>query len=280
MKAVFKGFREIDTTKGFEMVERYNSTLTDNICDNDYFFITVGEKLAMFTLWRYYYPKSVKDMPCYNPYRYIRTLSSNFNIAVEKALDFMGNSGKVLRIYDEATVEYDYSGDIFQFGKYKGEKISEVAEKDINYLIYISKNNFKTNSARIKENFTNIDNQVEAYFTAKRERNRANSRSAYVGQEGEKLIDLRVKITSVKIVKIDNETLFYNPYASACTVKIKAVDDKGNEFKMDFGSRTANYRGGDGYKVGDELHIKMARIKKNVEIMGIKTTILNYVKFS
>lgn len=276
--AVSKGFREFDTTKGFEMVDRYNSTLTDNISDNDYFFITVGKKLAMFTLWRYYYPKDIKNMPFYNPYRYIRTLSNNFNVAVEKALNFMGNSGKVLRIYDETTIEYDYSGDIFQFGKYKGEKISEVAEKDINYLIYISKNRFKTNSTRIINNFTNIDNQVEAYFTAKREKNKANSRSEYIGAEGDKILDLRVRITSVKIVK--NE-LLNSPYASACTCKIKAVDDRGNEFRMDFGSKTANYPHCDnGYKVGDGLHIKIARIKKNVEIMGIKTTILNYVKFS
>lgn len=255
--AVIKGLKKSNNTKGYEMVDAYNKKLT-SISDKDYFFISVGGKSAMFTLYRYFMPDG--ELPLrYNPFKFIRILSSDFNTAVEKALDFMGNSNRVLRIDEDTTIEYDYSGDIFQFGKYKGHKISEIADEDINYLIYMSKNKFDATSARIKENFINIDNQVEAYFAAKREENRVNSKSNYIGEEGNKVFDLCVKIVSVKIVE-NNEIGFYHAPKLIC--KIKAEDEKGNIFKMDFNSGTSNYRGD--YKKEDKLYIKNARIKKNV----------------
>lgn len=269
--AVSKGIRDVNTESGYRMVDEYNAGLI-NAPTQNYFLISVGGKSAMFTLYRCYRPEG--ELPIhYNPFRFIRILSNNFNVAIEKALNFMGNSGLRLCIESDFTIEYDYSGDIFQFGKYKGRKISEIAEEDINYLIYMSHNKFEATSARIKENFVNIDNQVEAYFAAKREENRANSKSDYIGEEGSKVFDLCVKIVSVKIVE-NNEIGFR--YAPKLICKIKAVDESDNVFKIDFNSGTSNYRSD--YKKGEELYIKNARIKKNVEIMGIKTTVLNYVK--
>lgn len=125
------GFRETDTEKAYALVEEHNRGLVND--PNDYYSIHTGRKIAMFTLYHYYRPEG--DLPPqYNPYRYVRNLSTTLEEAVHKAIEIAGSHWLVLEC--DSTLKYDYSGEIFQFGKYKGERIENAQE-------YVGSSDFK-----------------------------------------------------------------------------------------------------------------------------------------
>lgn len=283
--AAVKGIRRSNETT-YELVDIHNAKCQDS--PNDYFMISIGNKTAMFTLYHYYRPEG--QLPWfYNPYRFIKNLSKDFDKAVKSALEYAGD----LPLYIDAdeSIEYDYSGDVFQFGKYKGQKISEIAKTDINYLIYMLKKQQEDSGAsmvhrantekRILENFANMKAEVEKYFEAKAKANRESSSSDFLGQEGDKVADLELTVTSVKIVEIPFDPRA--PYYIGSKCAVKAIDSAGNSVKMEFASGIMNYRDENhvegAYKKGDVLRVKSAKIKRNLEIIGVKTTLLNYVKF-
>lgn len=278
--AVVKGIRR-SNEETYELIDMHNSKCSES--PRNYFMISIGNKTAMFTLYRYFLPEGGLP-PFYNPYKFIKNLSKDFDKAVKSALEYAGD----LPLYIDAdeSVEYDYSGDVFQFGKYKGQKISEVAKIDINYLIYMLKklqegSGMSTAPKRIIENFVNMKAEVEKYFEAKAKANRESFSSDFLGQEGDKVTDLELTVTSVKIVEIPFDPRA--PYYIDSKCVVKATDFEGNSVKMEFARGTRNYRDDNhiegAYKKGDVLRVKSAKIKRNLEIMGVKTTLLNYVKF-
>ena len=196
------GLREADTERAYALVEEHNKGLVHN--PNDCYLIATGRKKAMFTLYRYYKPEGYLP-PKYNPYRYVKNLSTTLEEAVRKAIEKVGNHWLVLEC--DFTLKYDYSGEIFQFGKYKGERIEDVASRDMNYILFLNRKGLKANnvSARVRENYQRVSEICERYWKEQEERNRAESHSEWLGSVGDTVTDLQVTITSIKTV--ENEVM-------------------------------------------------------------------------
>ena len=265
------GLREADTERAYALVEEHNRGLVND--PNDYYLISTGRKTAMFTLYRYYRPEGYLP-PQYNPYRYVRNLSATLEEAVRKAIEIAGSHWLVFE--SDFTLKYDYSGEIFQYGKYKGERIEDVARRDMNYILWLNRKGLNaTNvSARVRENYQRVSEICERYWKECEERNRAESHSEWLGSVGDTLADLRVTITSIRTV--ENEVFLR--YDSAFTTIVKAVDSRENVVKMAFRSGTNGYFEVKDCSKGDTLHILRAKVKKCVESVGVKVTKLNFVK--
>lgn len=265
------GLREADTERAYALVEEHNRGLVND--PNDCYLIATGRRKAMFTLYRYYRPEGYLP-PQYNPYRYVKNLSTTLEEAVHKAIEIVGSHWLVLEC--DFTLKYDYSSEIFQFGKYKGERIEDVARRDMNYLLFLNRKGLNaTNvSARVRENYQRVSEICERYWKEQEERNRAESHSEWLGSVGDTLTDLQVTITSIKTV--ENEVM--SRYDSAFTTIVKAVDSRENVVKMAFRSGTNGYFEVKDCSKGDTLHILRAKVKKCVESVGVKVTKLNFVK--
>lgn len=265
------GLREADTEKAYALVEEHNRGLVND--PNDYYSILTGRKTAMFTLYHYYRPEGYLP-PQYNPYRYIRNLSATLEEAVHKAIEIVGSQRLVLEC--DFTLKYDYSGEIFQFGKYKGERIEDVARRDMNYLLFLNRKGLKaTNvSARVRENYQNISEICERYWKECAERNKVESHSEWLGSVGDTVTDLQVTIISIKTVEND----ILSRYDSLLTTIVKAVDSRENVVKMAFRDSTNGYFEVKDCVKGDTLHILKAKVKRCVESVGVKVTQLNFVK--
>lgn len=265
------GFREADTERAYALVEEHNRGLVND--PNDYYSIHTGRKIAMFTLYHYYRPEGYLP-PQYNPYRYVRNLSTTLEEAVRKAIEIAGSHWLVLEC--DSTLKYDYSGEIFQFGKYKGERIEDVACRDMNYLLFLNRRGLDaTNvSARVRENYRRVSEICERYWKEREERNRAESHSEWLGSVGDTVTDIQVTITFIKTVEND----VFSEYDSAFTTVVKAVDSRENVVKMAFKSRTNGYFEVKDCNKGDTLHILRAKVKRCVESVGVKITELNFVK--
>ena len=265
------GLREADTERAYALVEEHNRGLVND--PNDYYLIHTGRKTAMFTLYHYYRPEGYLP-PQYNPYRYVRNLSATLEEAVRKAIEIVGSHRLVLE--SDFTLKYDYSGEIFQYGKYKGERIEDVARRDMNYILWLNRKGLTaTNvSVRIQKNYQRIREICERYWKEQEERNRAESHSEWLGSVGDTVTDLQVTITSIKTV--ENEVM--SRYVSAFTIIVKAVDSRENVVKMAFRDSTNAYFEVKDCSKGDTLHILSAKVKKCVESVGVKVTELNFVK--
>lgn len=265
------GLREADTEKAYALVEEHNRGLVNN--PNDYYSIHTGRRTAMFTLYHYYRPEGWLP-PQYNPYRYVRNLSATLEEAVHKAIEIVGSNRLVLEC--DFTLKYDYSGEIFQFGKYKGERIEDVALRDMNYLLFLNRKGLKaTNvSARVRENYQRVSEICERYWKEQEERNRAESHSEWLGSVGDTVTDLQVTITFIKTV--ENEV--FSRYDVGFTTIVTAVDSRENVVKMAFRDSTNGYFEVKDCIKGDTLHILRAKVKQCVESVGVKVTKLNFVK--
>lgn len=265
------GLREADTERAYALVEEHNRGLVND--PNDYYSIHTGRRTAMFTLYHYYRPEGWLP-PQYNPYRYVRNLSATLEEAVHKAIEIVGTNRLVLEC--DFTLKYDYSGEIFQFGKYKGERIEDVARRDMNYLLFLKRKGLNaTNvSARVRKNYQRVSEICERYWKERAERNRVESHSEWLGSVGDTVTDLHVTITSIKTVEND----VFSRYDSLLTTIVTAVDSRENVVKMAFRDSTNGYSEIKGCVKGDTLHILKAKIKRCVESVGVKVTELNFVK--
>lgn len=266
----------------WKKVEAFNEGKKDTLIEGNY-FISVGAKNAMFTLWRYQNPMNPKcpmlASARVNPCHYIKNLADDLESAVDAAIKYLENSRWCLDIDRDTNIKLKYDEQIFCFGKYKGYMISDVAEKDMNYLIWLSRQTLMSSKKTAMANMENVKAQVDTYFDRIAERNRETCKSEYVGKVGDKLTNLELKIKKIQFKMIDNE------YEYAEYVSITAEDNNENLFSMSFSSGTKNFVLAYDcntkqlkYSEGDVLNIKSAKVKSTFERLGRKTTGLNFVK--
>lgn len=264
-------------------VDAFNEGKKDTLIEGNY-FISVGAKSAMFTLWRFHNPnnpKFLKPLPMnFKPSHYIKNLADDLESAVDAAIKYLGNSRLTLDIDRDTNVKYNYDEQIFCFGKYKGQLIEKIAESDMNYLIWLSHQDLAMTKKTAIANLENVKAQVECYFDRIREINRETCKSQYIGSRGDTLRDLSLTIQKANLIEVDREGE-YSLY-----IAITATDANGNLVSLTFNNGTKLYvtekdesgKTIPAYKVGDTLNIKSAKIRSTFERLGRKTTALNFVK--
>lgn len=188
--------------------------------------------------------------------------------------------------YNEKRMAHN-GDDLVPFGKYRGHFLHEVLSIDPSYISWIA---FKF-EARIpkQERFVIM---AKAYYTvyldkSLKKNRQSQSASHYLGKKGDKLSDITVKITKVRLEDdpyktrfADTTPLFY------VRQRLTAIDTEGNFIQITASAVHPSRTSGQlssleyAYKPGEVLHIASARITGTYDSHGIQYTRIAYIKFN
>lgn len=228
------------------------------------FVITLGQsdksKGVMFVL--YSVLKKVTS-PYVNPLTYLGILGDDIETACINARKRIKNYR--ISVWDEETIRSrkeairsNPESLIIDFGKYKGLTVSELYEKDVDYLFWLANNgNFKSKyMAAAMEQYREIckENIIS--------RNRDMSLPA-LSAEGK----ATVKVLTITSLYAESSE---NPYSGRMQLyfKVKLIDVYGNRYSYSGTSNVFDCKG-----KGDEVEFK-SRITRSYEAMGITYNVL------
>jgi len=233
-----------------------------------YYAIDVtGKHQAYYTFWRWKEidPKFAQFIK--NPV-YMGNLSTDLIGSVDRAIQ---RAPKVrIEIWQDET-KHNLIGktkdtQIFTFGKYRGKTFPEVFSEDPGYFAFLAKNSNpkydNTKSSVAIRYFSDL------YFDEMTKKNIETSISKFVGTIGGRF-EGEVEVYNIKEYK-DQINSFTGEKRDVYLYKLK--DSNENKFMCyDLEKKFP------GVKVGDKLKIS-AKIKNHKEVVGIKFTLLNYIK--
>ena len=178
-----------------------------------------------------------------------------------------------------------HGDDLMSGGKYRGHYLYEILRIDPSYVNWLA----CKFTARIpkQERMVRMAQAYMAYYRDRMERRtRAQRAGQFMGKKGDKLTDLVLRVTQVRLEDdpyktrvAGNTPLFY------VTQKLHAIDREGNVAYLLLASKNPSYVSGQlssmehAYKPGDILYIASARVAGTFERNGIRQTRLNYVRF-
>ncbi len=214
------------------------------------------------------------------PPLFIRTLADTFVAAAGKAMDLLRHCKVSLRWEDNAFFApyYEQTYDTLTFGKYRGKRIAEVYYVDPDYVLWIA-NRFepeKKKLLKLKET-AQCFAAVHAELGPPRRPDRRPP-GRYVGEKGEKLEGLRLKILHVEQQVDTYKPDFY------IDQRVLAADGQGNRFtfteKAAGRSQTPKALScfSRSFSPGMEITLS-ARVMGHYESRGVKYTRLGYVKY-
>lgn len=232
------------------------------------------------TLWIY------SPLPERQAIFFICNLSENIHEALRVASTLCYYSPRCLYIVEYNAKRMQSKGDdIVSFGKYHGHFLHEVFSIDPAYLTWIA---FKyTPRIPKQERFVQIARIYHSvWLDFQQRRNRSQRQSRYLGKEGDKVENLRLTITQVRIEDNPYRTHIKKdvPYFYVRQV-LKLKDALGNLVTIHVNARTPSHVSGQlpatehVYQPGETLYVESARIARTYLTGTTKTTRLNYVKF-
>ena len=216
-----------------------------------YFYIDISGRYSVYyNLWRSSLMKSN---------HFISNLSTDFMTAVEKAKKAAGRIPVLVdRTETKAGMFQAAKSEIFSFGKHRGETIGETFVSDPQYIVWLSKGNYKGNDPIMIDK---IKYYTDLYYETVTKQNREKSKSEHIGNVGEK-ITIKADVHDVK----KEQSQFDNKIIQT---QCKLVDENGNKYKT--------YNLGRDVKNGDTVRLT-AKVKKHSEYLGVKFTELFYCK--
>lgn len=255
-----KNYTEVDFLKAEEWVKNHNLSITgegvvsldDASYPNVFLISLTGQKNCYFTLYLY---KTGKVSPHVNPYKYIKNLSLDLLEAVRKVAT--GKGLPIILVSDVNNLpKKSVEDQKIPFGKYKGEDVEEVFDKDPQYIVWLSKNynpTTKTGQA-LWETLTGYKN---LYFQTLSDYNRENSRSQWVGNISQRM-DLELTIIS----KFSSGNL-----QEPSNPKYLSQDEGGNLFEFWYSKQL---------EIGKKIQLR-GTVVKHLENLSRKVTRINRV---
>uniref|UniRef100_UPI003FF07FB4 exodeoxyribonuclease X C-terminal domain-containing protein n=1 Tax=Paraprevotella clara TaxID=454154 RepID=UPI003FF07FB4 len=242
--------------------------------ENGFYAISIATPYRRYyALWRIFTDE--------RPPLFIRTLADTFVMAAGKAMDLLKYCKVTLKWVDNTFFipYYEQTYDTLTFGKYRGKRIAEVYYIDPNYVLWMA-NRFepeKKKLLKLKET-AQCFAVVHAELSPPR-RPAYRSPSRYVGEKGEKLEALRLKILYVKQQVDTYKPDFY------IDQRILAADSQGNRYtfteKAAGRSQTPKALSCFSRQLLPGMEITLsARVMGHYESQGVKYTRLGYVKYS
>lgn len=243
-----------------------------------YYILLPTLKTAYYTLW-FYNPEAV-----YHPSVYVANLDINAMGSVTKAMKTVSNSYACLSITNQLDATSGNGDDIIMFGKYRGYHLFQIYLIDPKYIGWIAdKFEARVKSEQRFKEMAVTYNQVHLDLHTRRIYKIPVSH--HVGSPGEKLKDLELTITRVRLEDdpyrtkvVDGTTYFYvdqlltasDPAGNLFFISVKATDRSLDSGKLSNSSYA--------YKTGDVLFITSAKVLKHVVSRNIKYTKLGYIK--
>lgn len=224
-----------------------------------------------YALWRLF----PEEQPLF-----VRTLSVTYHTAVERAIFMLQNCNVALICSDNSEFEscYGRTDDIIPFGKYRGKRLAEIYYVEPSYVLWLA-NRFKPDSDRFERLISLARLFSRVHFELTVHKNHISSVSHFVGEKGEKLKGLLLKVLNVRFQVDCYKPDFY------VDQNILAVDRDGNRFVfiVKAGGRSLSPKELSCYskavQTGDNIHVLSAKVMSHYESKGVRYTRLGYVKF-
>jgi uncharacterized protein (DUF3820 family) len=187
------------TEQDFEIASRLVYQHNQKVGESKIIFVVdlTGAKRCYFTLYRF---NSGPCSPHVNPYTYLRNLSLDLVEAVKKVAT--GKGLPILLYSDENRLPERFDADQISFGKYKGQTLSEVYEKDPGYIVWLAKNH-QPDTKRGQKFSEMVYGLRDLYFQALSEKNLETCKSIWVGEPKSRL-DLDLTVLYKKIIPESN----------------------------------------------------------------------------
>lgn len=242
---------------------------------NGFYAISVAtEYRRYYALWRIFADGK--------PPLFIRTLTDAFATSVAKAMEVLKHGRVVLKWVDNRyfVPYYEQTYEPLSFGKYRGKRISEVYYVDPMYVLWLA-NRFEPEKKKLRRvvGIARAFAEIHAELTPPR-RAVYHSPSEFVGQKGDKLSDLVLKVLFVKQQVDTYKPDFY------IDQRVLAVDERGNRYSFTekAAGRSLTPKALNCYSrtfaVGGTLGIRSAKVMEHYESRGVKYTRLGYVKYA
>ena len=233
-----------------------------------------------YSLWLY------SPLPEKQSILYIHDLSPDINESLRMASTMFYYSRRCLILVDYNEKRMQSNGDdLIFFGKYRGHFLHEILKVDPAYLSWIA---YKfTPRIPKQERFVKI---AQAYHSVhldlmQRKSKEKHSVSLYLGELGEKLTDLRLKVIRVRLEDDPYKTRI-NGTAPQFFVKqvLTLADASGNLVIMSIPSKnpsavSCTLSGIEHeYRLGEIIYVASARVSRRYESYGSKYTRISHVK--
>lgn len=214
-----------------------------------YFYLDISGRYSVYyTFW--------KETLKYS--HFISNLSTDFMTAVEKAKKAAGRIPVIIdRLGTKAGLFQAAKSEIITFGKHRGETIGDIFVSDPQYIVWLSKGNYKGNDPIMIDK---IKYYTNLYFETITEKNRETSPSQFIGKIGDK-IEIEGDIYGAKKIP--------SAYNNKIQMHCKLIDKNGNKY--------TTYDLGTNVKDGDTVKLT-AKVKAHNEYLGIKFTQIYYCK--
>lgn len=244
-----------------------------------YFILLPSEKTRYYTLWF-----QDKSAPHY-PYILILDLELNALSSIDKAMQHIQNSFLPLHLTNSIPSQVEYGDDIIRFGKYRSKHLQDIYVIDPRYVAWIAdKYEPKVRSEfRFKELAVSYNKVYQDLNTLRKYK---TSASRFIGKPGDRVKDLTLRITRVRIEDDSYKTHITAGVAYFYVDQlITGMDIHGNLYLFTFKatdrslvSRTLS-PGAHTWHVGEKITIESAKILKHIEYHNTKYTRLGYLKF-
>lgn len=235
-----------------------------------------------YSLWLY------TPLPEKQSILYIHDLSSDINESMRMAstMLYYSNRCMVIMEYNEKRMQSN-GDDLIFFGKYRGHFMYEILKIDPAYLSWIA---YKfTPKIPKQERFVKI---AQAYHSVHldlmlRKAHQKQQSSRYLGDLGDKLTDLKLKVLRVRFEDDPYKTRIRGTTVQFYVKQILTLTDtSGNLITMSIPSRNPSGVSGvlsgmeHAYQPEDILYIASARVSRIYESNGSKHTRLSHVKLA
>lgn len=264
-----------------EKLDAFNAGKTKG--QGRYYILVPHEKSVYYTLW-YYAPQAV-----YHLYVFLERLELNLLGSLNKAMKIVANSFLPLAITDHTDRLFEspsnYGDDLITFGKYRGHTLQEVYSIDPRYVSWLA----DKYEPRVKNEFR-FKELAQAYHRVYVDlhtpRKYKVQRSRYVGTPGEKLADLELTVTRVRVEDDPYKTRVVRgtEYFYVDQV-ITAVDREGNLYAFTVKAPDRSLQSQmlnasvHAYQPGEKLTIASAKVLRHFESRNLRYTRLGYVRF-
>lgn len=235
-----------------------------------------------YSLWIY------SPLPERQTILYIRDLTPDIHESLRIASTMLYFSKRCLILIDYNEKRMRSNGDdLIFFGKYRGHFLHEILTVDASYLSWIA---YKfTPKIPKQERFVKIAQVYHSihldFMARKAKENRRNSR--YLGEPGEKLVNLRLKVIRVRLEDNPYKTSVRGTTSQFFVRQVLTLNDvSGNLVTMRISSKSPSAASctlpgrEHEYRPGEIIYIESARISHRYESYGSKYTCLNYVKLA
>lgn len=245
-----------------------------------YLIIPPRADYKCYSLWIF------SSMPEKQTILFIHDLSPDVNEALRMASTMFYFSKRRMLIIEYNKKRMQGNGDdIISFGQYRGHYLHEILKIDPGYLSWIA---YKyTPKIPKQERFVEI---AKVYHSVQmdlmlRKAKQKHEASRFLGEEGEKLTELTLKVIRVRTEDDPYKTRMKGNTAEFYVRQVVTLTDpSGNRVVIRFAGKTPSREScriavtEHEYKIEELVHISSARVAKTYEIHGLKYTRLSHVK--